>query len=52
VAEEFPDSEAQKQVAFLLVAKHVMDRLQDGIVGPAPSKEGKEAEALMTRKGR
>jgi len=32
VAEDLPDGDAQKQVALLLVAKHLMDRLQEGIM--------------------
>ena len=35
VAEDLPDGEAQKQVALLLVAKHLIDRLQDGIMSKA-----------------
>ena len=35
VAEDLPDGEPQKQVALLLVAKHLMDRLQEGIMAKA-----------------
>ncbi len=35
VAEDLPEGEAQKQVALLLVAKHLMDRLQEGIMATA-----------------
>ncbi len=35
VAEDLPDGEARKQVALLLVAKHLMDRLQEGIMAKA-----------------
>lgn len=35
LADDLPDGEAQKQVAVLLVAKHLMDRLQEGIMAKA-----------------
>jgi len=35
VSEDLPDGEAQKRVALLLVAKHLMDRLQEGIMAKA-----------------
>lgn len=37
LAEDLPDSEPQKQVALLLVARHLMDRLQEGIMPKAES---------------
>jgi hypothetical protein len=43
LAEDLPESEAQKQVALLFVAKHLMDRLQEGIVGLAEPKAGKKS---------
>lgn len=39
LAEDLLDGDAQKQVAVLLVAKHLMDRLQEGVVGPSTPKE-------------
>jgi hypothetical protein len=41
LAEDLPGGEAQKQVAVLLVAKHLMDRLQEGSVGPTTPEEDK-----------
>lgn len=41
LAEELPEGEAQKQVAVLFIAKHLMDRLQEGIVGPTTPKKSK-----------
>ena len=35
VAEDLPGGEAKEQVALLLVAKHLMDRLQEGILAKA-----------------
>jgi hypothetical protein len=34
LAEDLPEGEAPKQLAVMLVAKHLMDRLQEDIVGP------------------
>ncbi len=41
LAEDLPEGEAKKQVASLLVAKHLMDRLQEGIMakGEPPAKK-------------
>lgn len=41
LAEDLPDGQAQKQVAVLLVTKHLMDRLQEEVVGLAKPEEGK-----------
>ena len=35
LADDLPDGEAQKQIAVLLLAKHLMDRLQEGIMAKA-----------------
>lgn len=51
VAEDLPDGEAQKQVALLLVAKHLMDRLQEGIMAkaePPPKKKPKRTTQKKT----
>jgi hypothetical protein len=45
LAEDLPDGDANKQVAVLLVAKHLMDRLQEGIVGLSESKTNKKPKA-------
>ena len=45
VAEDLPEGEAQKQVALLLVAKHLMDRLQEEIIAKAePSAKKKKSK--------
>jgi hypothetical protein len=41
LAEDLPDGDAHKQVAVLLVAKHLIDRLQEGIVGVVTPAEKK-----------
>jgi hypothetical protein len=35
LADDLPNGEAQKQIAVLLLAKHLMDRLQEGIMAKA-----------------
>jgi len=45
LAEDLPEGDALKQVALLLVAKHIMDRIQEGIAGSTtPKKEEKNME--------
>jgi hypothetical protein len=39
LAEELPESKDQRQVALLIVAQHLMERLQEGMVVPKPPKE-------------
>ena len=41
LAEDLSDGDARKQVAVLVVAKHLMDRLQEGAVSPATPESGK-----------
>jgi hypothetical protein len=38
LAEELPESKDQRQVALLIVAQHLMERLQEGMVIPKPAK--------------
>jgi len=38
LAEELPESKDQRQVALLIVAQHLMERLQEGMVIPKPTK--------------
>jgi hypothetical protein len=45
LAEDLPEGEAQQQVAILLVAKHLMDRLQEGIVSLTESKTNQKPKA-------
>jgi hypothetical protein len=45
LAEDLLVGDANKQVAVLLVAKHLMDRLQEGIVGLTESKTSKKPKA-------
>lgn len=45
LAEVLPETEGQKQLGMLLVARHLLERLQDGIVGPAEPKPGKTRKA-------
>jgi len=45
LAEDLPEGEAQQQVAILLVAKHLMDRLQEGIVSLTESKTTQKPKA-------
>ena len=44
-AEDLLDGDTHKQLAVLLVAKHLMDRLQEGIVGLTESKPSKKPQA-------
>lgn len=39
LAEDLLDGDAQKQLAVVLVAKHLMDWLQEGVIGPSTPKE-------------
>ncbi len=41
LAEDLPDGDARKQVAVLVVAKHLMDQLHEQIIGPAKPKKPK-----------
>jgi len=50
VAEDLPDGEPQKQVALLLVAKHLMDRLQEGIMAKAESPAKKKPKRTTQTK--
>jgi hypothetical protein len=43
LAVDLLDGGARKQIALLLVAKHLMDRLQEGIIGLAEPKAGKKS---------
>jgi hypothetical protein len=45
LAEDLPDGDANKQVAALLVSKHLIDRLQEGIVGLSEPKTNKKPKA-------
>src|SRR5439155_171560 len=42
LAEDLAEGDARKQVAVLVVAKHLMDQLQERFIGPAKPKEGKK----------
>jgi len=44
LAADLPDGGPQKQVAVLFLAKHLMDQLQEGIVGKAKPKSSKVKE--------
>lgn len=51
LADDLPDGEAQKQVAVLFVAKHMMDRLQEGIMAkaePPAKKKSKRKQQTNT----
>ena len=50
VAEDLPEGEAQKQVALLLVAKHLMNCLNEGIMAKAepPAKKSKRTTRTKT----
>jgi len=48
VAEDLPDGDAGKQVALMFVAKHLMDSLQDGIVGLSEPNKSKTPKANWT----
>jgi hypothetical protein len=48
LAEDLTDGDARKQVAVLLVAKHLMDQLQVRIIGPPKPKEDKPKTATGT----
>ena len=39
LVEDLPDGDARKQMAFLLVAQHLMDRLREGVGGPTKPEE-------------
>jgi hypothetical protein len=41
LAEDLLDGDAGKQLAALLVTRHLMDRLQEGVASPAKPEEGK-----------
>lgn len=41
IVEDLPDGDAQKPLAVLRVAKHLMDRLQEGVIGPSTPRETK-----------
>ncbi len=45
LAEEMAEGDARKQLAALLVAKHLMDQLQERIVGPAELTAAKKRKA-------
>ena len=45
VAEDLLDGDARKQLAVLLVAQHLMDRLKEGIVGPSKPSASKKPKA-------
>jgi len=49
LAEDLPDGEARKQVAVLLVAKALMDQLQDWIVGQGKSQMDKGKKKLTKK---
>jgi hypothetical protein len=49
LAEDLPDGDAGKQVAVLLVAKHLMDQLQARISDTAKVKDNKKAKAKVAR---
>ena len=50
LAEELPTGEAQKQVAVLLVARHLMDSLQEFVLGAAkPTKVTKTTKRKSTK---
>ncbi len=44
LAEDLPEGDAQKQVAVLLVAKHLMDRLWEGVAGPTKPEENTDRQ--------
>ena len=45
LAEDLPDGDARKQVAVLIVAKHLMDQLQERISDPAKVKDNKTSKS-------
>jgi len=44
IAEDLPDGDAAKQVAFMFIAKHLMDGLQDGMLRLSESKNSQAPE--------
>ena len=50
LAEDLPSGETQKQVALLLIAKHLMDRLQEGITATGEPKPQGTSKRTAKRK--
>jgi len=49
LAEELPESKDQRQVALLIVAQHLMERLQGGMVIPNPAKVQRKISEPMAK---